>query len=348
MNLVIFKLNHLGDNVVFLPVVQTLRTRFPDWQITLLTTPTEAALYTSTVPPAELLTSSKDHFDHCWRRPWELAAWLWRVRRRQPDACLISFDQANVAHLIARHSGARVRIGANLQHIRVARSVTHEVPMPADTCPATWHWEMARVLVRTLGVDDWPARPPPPDLSHLVGPRPPSAPRPHIVVHAGSNQTINRWPSDRFAALANRLARDHDVTWIDRPDTRGESLGPTVRRHAPSDLRDFATLLAGADLFLGNNSGPMHVANALGTAGVIVVGPSALGWDPFWHRERWRVLRDRTLPCVPCGRPDKVVTTCALTENPLACLRHWSIDAVEAECRTALAHQRSVPRPAGP
>lgn len=45
MRVVIFKFNHLGDNVVFLPVVQQLRRQFSDWDLVLLTTPTEAELY---------------------------------------------------------------------------------------------------------------------------------------------------------------------------------------------------------------------------------------------------------------------------------------------------------------
>ena len=107
MNLVIFKFVNLGDNVVFLPVVQTLRARFPDWRITLLTTPQEADLYASTLTaPGEIVTCRQLRFNSSWKRPWELAHWWAKVRLRRPTACLISFDQGNVAHLIARHSGA--------------------------------------------------------------------------------------------------------------------------------------------------------------------------------------------------------------------------------------------------
>lgn len=349
MNVVIFKLNHLGDNVVFLPVVQEITARFPSWKITLITTPSEASLYAGCLPREAILTCAKSRFDRCWRRPWELAAWLWRIRRLKPDICLISFDQGNIAHFIARHSGAPIRIGANLIHVRFKRTVTHEVPMPADARPAIWHWEMGRALAEAAKEPGWPPTPPPPDLCHLTesGPKPHS--RPHVVIHAGSNQPINRWPQERFAALAERLSADCDVTWIERPETLEPGLSPKIHRDAPKDLRALTNLLARADLFLGNNSGPMHVANSLGVPGLVISGASAWGWDPFWHRDRWRVLRDTSLPCVPCGRPDKVVSTCALTEDPLACLHHWSVAAVEAECRAWLARWptgQSHPQPA--
>ncbi len=339
MNLVIFKFVQLGDNVVFLPVVQTLRARFPAWRITLLTTPQEAALYAAVLPATDVLTCPQLHFNSSWQRPWELAAWWARVRSRRPDACLVSFDQGNAAHLLVRHSGARLRVGARIAHVRIGGSLTHDVKMPPDGRVASWHWEMARVLVRAHGCTDWPASPPPPDLTHLVAPHENTIGRRRVVIHAGSNQAFTRWPIERYAETAALLARDCDVTWIDRDETRGAVLPPEVRRSAPATLRELVSLLAGADLFLGNNSGPMHVANALGCAGVVVSGPTAPGWDPFWHRERWRVLRHPTLPCVPCEWKDefRLIRDCALTHDRLACLRHWTVLAVEAACREMLS-----------
>lgn len=340
MNLLLFKFVQLGDNVVFLPVVQALRARFPDWRITLLTTPREAPLYAAALPAADVFTDEQLHFNSSWKRPWELAAWWARLRARRPDACLVSFDQGNAAHLLARHSGARVRVGARIAHVRIGGSLTHDVPMPADGRVASWHWEMARALVRAHGVTDWPDAPPPPDLSHLVNPpaREPS-PHPRIVIHAGSNQAFTRWPLERFAEVATRLARDCTVVWIDRPETSSAALPPAVCRISPADLRELVATLAGADLFLGNNSGPMHLANALGRPGVVVSGPTAHGWDPFWHRARWRVLRHSALPCVPCewNEQFRLIRDCALTHDRLACLRHWSVDTVEAACREQLA-----------
>jgi ADP-heptose:LPS heptosyltransferase len=340
MNLLIFKLNHLGDNVVFLPVVQALRVQCPDWKITVITTPREAELYGGLLAPAEVLTCGKLRFDKAWRRPWELAAWFARVRARQPEACLISFDQASVPHLLARHSGASLRVGGNLEHIRFAGTLTHEVPLPAGARPADWNWEMARTLVQVAGRGPLAATPPPPDLWHLISPSP-RPDRRHVVVHAGSSGPVTRWPVERFAAVANQLAEDHEVTWVERPEISGVSLADPVRRVAPDSIRALVSLLARADFFLGNNSGPMHLANGLGLAGVVVTGSSAPGWDPYWFRERWSVLRHPSLPCQPCERPNKATVACANTANPLACLQYWSAQAVEAACRETLARVAS-------
>jgi ADP-heptose:LPS heptosyltransferase len=342
MRVVIFKFNHLGDNLVFLPVVQTLRAVRPHWKITLLTTPNEAQLYAAAVPAKDILTTGKLQFDKCWRRPWELLAWWRRIRLRRPDACLISFDQANIAHLLARHSGARVRIGANLQHIRIAGSLTHETPQPANQKPADWNWAMGLDLLIALeGPDaarDWPTTPPPPDLSHLIDATPARSTRPRIVIHAGSSRPLTRWDPTHFATVGARFTSTHEVIWIERPETAA-LLDPAIRRAAPTNLREFVTLVAGADLFLGNNSGPMHLANALGTPGVVVTGLSAIGWDPYWHRDRWTVLRPTHLACAPCESAHKSVLTCANLAAPLACLHHWTPDVVAAACRARLTGQ---------
>lgn len=338
MRIAVFKFNNLGDNVIFVPVVQALRARFPEWRITLFTSPREAELYAGPLAPHQIILCRKHRFEKSYRRPWELAWWMLRARLQRPDACLLPYDQATATHLVAKFTGARVRIGGNLSHIRVRGSLTEEIRIPSDGRLATWNWEMGRALATALGRGaDWPDRAPPPDLRHLIdSPAASRTDRPRVVVHAGSSRPLNRWPEEKFAAVASALAADADVVWIKRPEVPGEA-PPGTRAIEPSTLRELATALGGARLFVGNNSGPMHLANAIGTSGVIVVGPSAFGWDPYWHRERWRLLRPRGLECAPCEVPNEETLACANTAFPMACFAAWSVDAVVAQCRELLA-----------
>jgi ADP-heptose:LPS heptosyltransferase len=336
MKIVIFKLNHLGDNVVFVPAVQALRKNFPDWQITLITTPNEAELYGGALGPQRVLTCSKQSFDKSYRKPWELARWLLAIRREKPDACLISFDQGNAAHVVARFSGAQLLVGGNLARIRIHRSVTENVPLPQDRRPVTWNWDMARALGRSLAdIGEWPRDPPPPDLRHLLtrGPRKKGG-RIRIVIHAGSGGALNQWGPHRFAGVARSLSSEYEVMWLSQgvPGAAPEgTVGAPV-----STLAECAEWLASADLFLGNNSGPMHLANALGCPGVAVTGPSASGWNPYWHQEKWTVLRHPDLYCAPCERIEKTPLGCANRQNPMACLDYWTVEKVEAACRDRL------------
>ncbi len=337
MRFLVFKLNHLGDNVVFLSGIQALSRRYQDWKFTIVTTPAEKVLYESLAPAAEVLTCEKSQFNSSWRRPWELARWWGRLRYRGPDACLVSFDQGSVAYLLAKYTGATVRVGGANAPARAKDALTHQVPIPPSGSVAEWNWEIFRTLVKETGGADLRATPSPPDLRHLITKQYKPSPRPLVVVHAGASTHFTRWPLDRFAVVAARLAKDHDVVWVDRPETVTATLAPTVKRFKPKSLSAFVTLLSGADLFLGNNSGPMHLANALGRRGVVVTGSTAKGWDPYWHRERWIVLRHPNLACQPCEKINQVTSVCANTGAQFACLKFWSADDVEAACRSVLA-----------
>ncbi|HEY0968145.1 MAG TPA: glycosyltransferase family 9 protein [Opitutaceae bacterium] len=339
MNLLILKVNHLGDNVVFVPVVQALRAAFPKARLHLVSTPAEAILYRGVLAAGDIFApAERPAFNHAWRQqPWSVPGWLLRFARMRANGCLVSYDQGNFVHLISRWFGGDVRIGANMHYVRVRQSITHEVPPPTDWNVVRWNWAMGRALAQALDPRvDWPDVVPPPDLRHLLT-RPSPEPKQTIVIHAGTKMAIRQWSMERFAELAARLARDHPVIWVDRPETRGVSLSPAITTVSPANVRELAQLVADARLYIGNNSGPMHLANAFGTPGVILSGPSSYGWDPYWYPDRWTVLRRPHLACLPCESPAKGVDRCANTGDPLACLNHWTVDLVEAAVRQRLS-----------
>jgi ADP-heptose:LPS heptosyltransferase len=344
VRVVIFKFNHLGDNVVFVPVIQALRRCQPDWQLTVLTTPNEAELYGGPLGAQEVLVSPKRAFDKSYLTPWVLASWILRIRRRAPDACLVAFDQGSTAHLVAKMSGAGVRIGGNNAHLRVSDSLTEEVPLPSDQRPVTWNWKMGRSLVHALGgTAPWPEKPPPPDLHHLYRGEPRGfGSSKRVVIHAGASKYLNQWSPENFGAVATALSKDYQVIWISHGGTTGKPPRGTIAIPVCS-IGELSEWLAGADLFLGNNSGPMHLANAIGCHGVVVTGPSAAGWDPYWNKERWTVLRHPGLLCAPCELPDRELAGCVNSESPMACLKYFTPRMVEAACRARLETPGSGP-----
>lgn len=332
MRVVLFKVNHLGDNVVFLPVVQTLRRLRPDWRITVLTAQPEQILYRGHLPAEQIWTPpNRLAFHHSWRNPFVLGQWWFRLRREQPDVCLLSYDQCNAAHLLAKWSGARVRIGARLPFLKVAGSMTHEVPRAASRKIVDWNWAMGRTLIEATGGHDWPENPPPPDLAALAGPA--RGRERLVVIHAGARNDIRRWPAERMALVGARLAAaGWKVIWVDRPDTRLATLPAGVTPLPCEDLATLTGLLARAALLLCNNSGPSHIANAVGTPLVVISGPTSFDWDPYWNPEHNRVLRMPGLACIACEDSGTGTDFCANRTDPLICLRHWTAEAVEQAC----------------
>jgi ADP-heptose:LPS heptosyltransferase len=235
-----------------------------------------------------------------------------------------------------------VRVGAAGLKIRLGGTLTHEVALAPEWSMAQWNWETARALVTALDpANTWPAEPPPPDLAHLA----PAATRQagRVLIHAGSKQPHTRWPLESFAELAADLSAQCEVIWIDTPETRAAALARTVTRCETRTLADLTGQIARAQLFVGNNSGPMHLASALGTPGVVISGPSAFAWDPAWHRGRFQVLRTPGLACLPCEHGPFSPGRCLNTAEPMACMRRWSVATIASACRASLAGPARIP-----
>lgn len=335
MKLAIFKVNQLGDNVIFLPVVQALRRAYPQWELFLITSPVAAELFAADIPPERMLAMPTREFNGAWKNPRTLLRLIARVRRERVDASLIANDQGNVAHLLAFLGGGRTRVGIRPPFIRMPGGLTDIVALRPDLKIAQANWEIARVLVRRCGGPEWAESPPAPDLSHLGGSAARVAGR--IVIHAGASLAYKRWFPDRFAALAARLAENFEVLWIEQPDTAGAELPPAVQRVTPDSLGAFVRTLRTASLFIGNNSGPMNLASALGCPSVILTGPSNPVWDPMWFPERFLILRDTALPCLPCDGLLRPAGVCRNESAPMACMARWSVEEVHRRCTEWIA-----------
>ncbi len=345
MKLAIFKVNQLGDNVIFLPVVQELRKRLPEWELLMITSPVAADLFAADIPKSRMLAMGTREFNGAWKHPLTLLRLVSRLRREGVDASLLGNDQGNVGHLLALLAGGRTRVGIRPPFIKVPGGLTDVVALPPDLPIAQANWEIARTLVQRLGGTGWAEKPPAPDLGHLVGDARPVPGR--IVIHAGASLAYKRWFPDRFQMLANRLAENFEVLWIEQPDIVGEGLSAAVRRAATKSLADLVGAIRAGSLFIGNNSGPMNIASALGCPSVIFSGPSNPVWDPVWFSERVLILRDAALPCLPCDGLLRPVESCRNESAPLACMARWSVDEVELRCREWLEHWAGFARPSG-
>jgi heptosyltransferase II len=132
-----------------------------------------------------------------------------------------------------------------------------------------------------------------------------------VGVHASGGRAIKQWHLDRFAAVSTALAREHGATIVLTGTAADAPLVQAVRRSMPPDVPvvdvcgdlDLLTLAAVIErcaAFVTGDTGPMHIAAAVGTPTVAIFGPS----DPSRYRpliDRHRVVRI-DLPCSPCNR----------------------------------------------
>ena len=116
---------------------------------------------------------------------------------------------------------------------------------------------------------------------------------PNVVFHPGSGGLHKCWPLERFLELAEELRqRCVQVLFLWGP-VEEERLGrlpdPFLPLHPPG-LLELAGLLARADLFVGNDSGPSHIAAAVGTPTLTLFGPTDPRlWSP--RSSQSRILR---------------------------------------------------------
>ena len=137
--------------------------------------------------------------------------------------------------------------------------------------------------------------------------------RPLIGIHAGAHALARRWPAERFAVVADHLAQRFGAQIVLTGGPGEEEIAQAVAagsslagRAAPAlcvagqtSLGGLAALIDRLDLFVANDTGPAHLADALGTPSVTIFGPADhRRWAPLDQR-RHRIVR-RPLPCSPC------------------------------------------------
>jgi ADP-heptose:LPS heptosyltransferase len=177
------------------------------------------------------------------------------------------------------------------------------------------------------------------------------APRPIIAMHPGSGgySTARRWAPLRFAQLADTLYRDfggqlllvggpeegelhQQITGMMQSNMPARSLAGKV------SIKVTAAVLELADLFIGNDAGPMHLAAAVGTPTVAIFGLSNdRAWGPYTGGApgRQATVVKLDLPCMPCfyrghdlGTPEGCMTR--------DCLAMLGVEPVAAAARGLL------------
>ena len=123
-----------------------------------------------------------------------------------------------------------------------------------------------------------------------------------VGVHPGASHVVRHWDPRKFASVIDRLIDDFDVQVVLFEEREGDSAEITPRNRIPrirSDLRGFMGLVAQCDVLLCSDSGPMHIANALGVPVTALFGPQRREW--YGPRgERDQVVQIDAMPCRPC------------------------------------------------
>lgn len=278
----VLELWNIGDIVLTMPFLTQLRALFPNAKITLVARP-----HASEVLASSGLVDAFIETDLTWRRDggsFNPLTYRWRalarlIRRLRADRFDIAFQcRPHVReYIILALSGARRRVGVSKPGWD--RTLTDAIsPDPLDMQKkAAW--------LRLLAPFGGPAEISPPRLevsdserewgdnylaTHGVSPSDVL-----VAVHPGASIPEKRWPLDRFAEVARDLARRPGISPLVFTDPSG--YGAAIARDTGAipfqvGLRQMIVLLRRCDLLVCNDSGPMHLAGALGVPCVAIFG----------------------------------------------------------------------------
>lgn len=333
---VVFAPNWLGDAVMGLPALQSVRAAFPGAHLAVAARPSVAAVYAMAHGVQEVV-------------PLEARAGLASVRQWRRDATRLEAGRFDLAVLlpnsflsawVAAHAHVPERWGYATD-LR-GRWLTRALPRPS---PGLHQADYYLALITAAGVPPAPrfaCLEPPADA--VVAARALVPARPYVVLAPGAAYgRAKQWPPARYAELAAMLHRTRGLVPVVVGAGADRAAGDELRAALPdhpggsgaasalvdligrTDLPTLAAVLAGAHAVVANDSGAMHLAGAVGAPVVAIFGATN---------------EHQTAPLVasPEARPPRLAIhhvwcrPCMLRDCPLghACMRGVSAAAVAA------------------
>jgi heptosyltransferase-2/heptosyltransferase-3 len=160
--------------------------------------------------------------------------------------------------------------------------------------------------------------------------------RPWIGIHPSAGRAIKQWEVEKFGALCSRLqeitsgtilltggASDREL--VERVASRTKA--KAIQMVGGAGIRDFAAVVEELDLFVTGDTGPMHIAHAVGAPNLAIFGPSdPIRYGPEGSSDR-RVVVRQPLCCSPCNMIRKPPKECVSARAP-ECLDGISLDQV--------------------
>lgn len=305
-SIAIVRLSAIGDVVHTLPLAASLRAAAPGAWIT----------WVVQDPPYSLVHGNPwvDEFAVVERRP--LAKGLMRLRR----------EMAGRAFDLVLDPQTALKAGFVTGLLQAPRKIGYD----RDRAPeGNWLFTNERIAARPrahvfdevlelidhLGIPrvlEWGLESTPEERARF-GPLLADSRQPTVALGLSSSRREKDWPADRFAELAARLVEDDDARILlvgglsETEDRAAERVGDRVGDRALDlrawDLRRLAYLLERADVYVGPDSGPLHIAVALGTPSVALMG--------YTNPKRVGPIRFRELMVDAFGDPGETYTAAA-------------------------------------
>ncbi len=331
-NILIIKLRYIGDVLLTTPTLRAIKVAQPEVRITMMVNRGTEDVLCGNPDMDEIMVLDKGSLAAQGRLIAE-------IRRRRFDT-VIDLTDGDRSAFLSWISGAPVRIGFNDEHrwrgrcytqvVQSLPGVRHRIERDMEVLKLLNIEPGSKVPQLRLTVEDENS------ADQLLEQFGIQRSQSIVVLQPGARYWFKAWPPERFAELADRLAFEHGCQVLIGGTQQEINLAQQICQKAKSSpaimagrttIRQFAAITKRSALFVGSDSGAMHIASAVGTPVVALFGPSnPHEWGP---RGGPADVIYMGLDCRFCFHP-----TCGRGEGN--CMRLITIDQVYASAKRML------------
>lgn len=349
-NLLIYRLGSLGDTIMTLPCFHRVRECFPEATITLLTNRPVAAK----AAPVEAVLGTNYFFDRVLdyplgtRNPRVLASLIRQIRALKIDT-VVNLAAARSPRSVVRDAWFFRVAGAS--RLIGFPATPNDFAAALDPTTGQHEWEARRLARRLteLGpidlTDDryWDLRFTEAErrvAAQVLATVAPQAPT--LVVCAGTKMQAKDWGAQNWLSLVARLRTDlpdYRLMMIGAPDEAALAdqclavwNGPGLNLCGKTSPRESAAVLQQADVFVGHDSGPMHLAGCVGTPCVAVFASISVPGQWYPRGQANQIIYHQT-DCAGCG-----LETCI--DQKKKCILSITVDEVRQAVIQVITHNQ--------
>lgn len=308
--ILVVRTDRIGDVLLSTPVISALRAAYPFAYIAMMVRPYAKDILEGNPDLDQIILYDRDGKHKSWQRSFKFAR---NLKKKRFDVAIV-LHPTNRAHIVTFFAGIKKRIGYDRKlgflltdRIRHTKHLgeKHELEYSLD-------------LVRYLGIlpeeknifmplspasEEW--------VRELFAKEGLSANDKLLAIHPGASCPSKIWPNERFAQVADKLAGKYGFKVLIVAGPKDISLAQNIVKHMHSpainlagktSVSQLASILKRCRLFISNDSGPVHVASAVGTPVISIFGRSQKGlsplrWGPTGKHDR---VAQGTVGCVEC------------------------------------------------
>jgi len=330
LKFLILRLSAVGDVIRTLPAVKALKEYYPTSSITWITEESSRTLLESQPEIDEVIlfprkrwTDGMKSMRRMWRTGGEVYGFILGLRRRRFDVVL-DFHGILKSGFLSFFSGAPKRIGFDRRSSKEGNFLFSniKVRLPKERIS---RFQKNFALLRGIGLEVNHFSPklhiPEEDRDYIesfFNTLSMPIKRPFVAIHPGTSQkTIyKRWMANQYSQLSDRLIRELNATviftwgpgelrWVE--GIRKQMKEPSILGPQTESLTKLGEIFRRCNLYIGSDTGPMHIASFMGIPVVVIYGPTdPIVNEPFGRHKKVR----KEVGCNPCRKRSCKELTC--------------------------------------